>query len=105
MVSVDDLIPKLHRKSQRMPMLGGCVVSGDGSAKTYITDDGMRLVNPDGPEAAEALTTLQSRVIELEEALKALMECWPSGTLPNAKVCVQVSNALSNTANSGGIAK
>ena len=37
---------------------------------SYVTDDGMRLVNPDGPEAAQAISTLTAEVERMGGQIK-----------------------------------
>lgn len=71
----DDLLERLRAKRQMMPVLGGGSISSGGTASHYITDDGMRHVNPDGPEAAARIEA-QSREIEgLREAIDKLSRC------------------------------
>ena len=48
---MSDLEQRLRRKVQVFPMTGGGSLNG----RCYITDDGKRLANPDGPEAADRL--------------------------------------------------
>lgn len=63
-----DLIERLRAKWRAAPVLGGGSLNGP----CYIRDDGMRLRNPDGPEAADEIAALRERVAELEEALRAI---------------------------------
>ena len=53
---------KLRRKEQLFPAQGGGGIGrgldGQVTVTSYITDDGFRLVNPDGPEAADLLEQL-----------------------------------------------
>ena len=63
------IVEKLRTKVQRFLPTGGGSVSSDGEVTSYITDDGMRLVNPDGPEAAAEIERLTARVGELEKVL------------------------------------
>lgn len=59
------LVERLRRKAQYFPEQGGGTISADGKSTSYITDDGMRLVNPDGPEAADFIeSALQGEVRE-----------------------------------------
>jgi hypothetical protein len=60
---MDELIAKLHRKRAVL----------HDTITLYRT---LELVNPDGPEAADALTTLQAR---LREALDMVLEAAESG--------------------------
>jgi hypothetical protein len=75
-----DLVERLRRKMQRLPAQGGGTISSDGTATSYITDDGMRLVNPDGPAAADRITALLSDVGVLREALTKIASNMPGGT-------------------------
>jgi hypothetical protein len=58
------LVERLRAKRQVLPAFGSATITSDGRTTSYITDDGKRLVNPDGPEAADTIT-------ELLEALEA----------------------------------
>jgi hypothetical protein len=53
---------RLRRKERRLPATGGGSIGTDADGKTtvtsYVTDDGRRLVNPDGPEAADTIEAL-----------------------------------------------
>lgn len=69
-----ELVERLRREVQKFPATGGGIVSTDGTGSTYITDNGMRLANPDGPEAADLITALRDRVRELEDALGEALE-------------------------------
>jgi hypothetical protein len=61
----DDLVERLTRKEQRFPAQGGGSIGTDAQGKvtttSYITDDGYRLRNPDGPEAADRISSLQTQ--------------------------------------------
>ena len=63
-MSVIDLVERLTRKVQKLPAMGGGSIGLDANGKTtvtsYITDDGYRLANPDGPEAAGTIIRLQA---------------------------------------------
>lgn len=56
------LVERLRAKVRRFPPQGGGGVSA-GPARTtatsYVTDDGMRLANPDGPAAADRIEALE----------------------------------------------
>ena len=52
------LVERLRAKWQALPASGGGSISFGECASHYITDDGKRFVNPDGPEAADELTRL-----------------------------------------------
>lgn len=85
-LTVDDreLIERLKRKVQALPATGGAGVSAaatDGLGNpvetkyfSYITDDGKRLANPDGPAAADRLQSLLSDRDKLEHALKVIAD-------------------------------
>lgn len=75
---MSDIVERLRRKAQLMPMLGGGnikIAGGDPyrphaiTSSSYITDDGMRLVNPDGPEAATEIETLRAALRETLETV------------------------------------
>ena len=72
--NVTDIETRLRRKHQAMPAQGSASLGTDGLGNTvstsYITDDGMRLVNPDGPEAAELIATLRKQLENAREALE-----------------------------------
>lgn len=65
-----DLIERLRAKWRAAPVLGGGSLNGP----CYIRDDGMRLRNPDGPEAADELSALRERVEALEGAARAVCD-------------------------------
>ena len=65
-----ELVERLRAKAQVLPAQGGGKISFGGEASYYITDDGRRLTNPDGPEAADRITDLEARLARAEEALK-----------------------------------
>jgi hypothetical protein len=70
MTDLKQLLERLLRKEQRFPVQGGGSLSTDGKVTSYITDDGKRLVNPDGPEAAQAILILSEENRRLREALE-----------------------------------
>jgi len=59
MPQTDDIVERLRRKKRCLPPQGGGSISTDGQVTSYVTDDGMRLVNPDGPEAADEIERLR----------------------------------------------
>lgn len=61
------IVERLRRKAQVTPATGGGTISIGGEASHYITDDGRRHINPDGPEAADTIECLL-------EALEAVVE-------------------------------
>lgn len=69
---MSNLVERLRRKEQLTPGMGSTTVSrnDDGSLKIeqHIWDDGKRLVNPDGPEAADEITRLTAKLAAIEEA-------------------------------------
>lgn len=69
-MSDTDLKVRLRKKRQAMPVLGGGTISLGGEASHYITDDGMRLINPDGPEAATEIERLEGVIEGLRGALE-----------------------------------
>jgi hypothetical protein len=82
-----DLVERLRRKMQRLPAQGGGTISSDGTATSYITDDGMRLVNPDGPAAANRLTALLSHVGVLRETLRLIeIDATNKSSAPGARL-------------------
>jgi uncharacterized membrane protein len=56
------VVERLRRKQRLSPVTGGGTIGIDANRKTfsssYVTDDGMRLVNPDGPEAVALIEEL-----------------------------------------------
>lgn len=68
-----ELVERLRRKEQRFPVQGGGSIGidrkGNRVSTSYVTDDGMRLANPDGPEAADRITALEAENARLREAL------------------------------------
>lgn len=66
-----ELLIALRAKRQIMPVRGGASLSSDGKVTSYITDDGMRLINPNGPQAADTIERLEARVGEAEKTLRA----------------------------------
>jgi hypothetical protein len=60
--TVERVLEQLRRKEHRFPAQGGGSIGTDANGKvtttSYTTDDGLRLVNPDGPEAAELIEAL-----------------------------------------------
>lgn len=54
----DDLIERLRAKRHVYPVQGG----GDTTGRCYTTDDGYRLINPNGPEAAARIATQQEAI-------------------------------------------
>jgi len=72
-----DLIERLRAKWRAAPVLGGGSLNG----RCYISDDGMRLRNPDGPEAADEIAALRARVAELEAENDRLTKAVGSGIL------------------------
>jgi len=77
-MSNPSLIERLRRKAQVFPAQGGggMGIDRDGKATitSYITDDGFRLVNPDGPEATDRIQSLEAENKRLREALVALAD-------------------------------
>jgi hypothetical protein len=69
-----DIVERLTRKVQVMPSQGGATLASDGSFTSYTTDDGKRLANPDGPEAADLIQSLQARLSISEENVERLRE-------------------------------
>lgn len=65
MPETQELKDRLVRKAKVAPTIGGGSIGSEGKATSYIIDDGMRLVNPDGPEAL-------SRINALEEGLRKI---------------------------------
>jgi hypothetical protein len=69
------IVERLRLKVQRFPATGGGSIGIDANGKTvsssYITGDGKRYANPDGPEAADTIE-------KLVKALKALTFLWNS---------------------------
>lgn len=84
----DDLVERLLRKEQVFPARGGGAIrlrSGSAEASCYITDDGKRLVNPDGPEASDEITRLRAELASLRGAVQGegFQAAWDSvGSLP-----------------------
>jgi hypothetical protein len=72
----DDLVQRLRRKAQLMPVTGGGSASSDGKHTSYIRDDGMRLVNPDGPEAADRIERHEAFKQEVSDTLQEYIECF-----------------------------
>ena len=73
---------RLLAKFQAMPAQGTGWVKFDGTGATEIWDDGKRLVNPDGPEAAEIIT-------DLLEALEGLIDDFPQPATDNEYELIQ----------------
>lgn len=73
---IGELIERLRRKVQVTPAIGGGSICADGTSTWYTTDDGYRLANPDGPEAADTLSAYQDRIERLEEALGQMVSAW-----------------------------
>lgn len=80
---ISELIERLKRKRQTMPVTGGGFIKMSGgyphkpveiTSGSYVTDNGVRLVNPDGPEAATALEALQSENERLRESESNLVK-------------------------------
>lgn len=67
------LIERLRARRQVMPAQGGGGISGN----SYVTDDGFRNINPDGPEAADELSALREKVAGLKGALQNIADGWP----------------------------
>jgi hypothetical protein len=61
-VSTLPIVERLRRKVQRFPATGGGSIGigadGKTTSSSYVTDDGYRLANPDGPEAAGTIEEL-----------------------------------------------
>lgn len=57
----EELESRLRRKVQVLPMTGGGSLNG----RAYITDDGKRLANPDGPEAADTLRRYREALAQI----------------------------------------
>ena len=72
---VQDIAERLRRKARTMPQMGGGFISETPTsaqtikAGSYISDDGMRLVNPDGPEAAAEIERLRAALQHSREAV------------------------------------
>ena len=66
------LLERLARKHQVFTALGGGTISHEGASTSYITDDGMRLANPDGPEAATAIRQLMAENERLRDTMKEI---------------------------------
>jgi hypothetical protein len=73
------IVARLLRKVQVFPVQGGGSIGSGGQSTSYITDDGKRLANPDGPAAADrieaqsrlltkSLCTLQALASNMEES-------------------------------------
>lgn len=97
---------KLTRKAQVLPSQGGGFIGIDKDGKTisgsYITDDGKRLVNPDGPEAAEIIKELVKAArpfadsIVIDPAKKRGERHWATcGKLTNLDDVLRLQAALS----------
>lgn len=52
------LLERLRERWQQLPPTGGGNIAVGGHASHYITDDGKRLINPDGPAAATAIEAI-----------------------------------------------
>ena len=63
------MVARLRRKIAVWPAQGSGSLSSDGKVTSHIYDDGKRLINPDGPQAAALLTTLAARNEQLEAHL------------------------------------
>lgn len=74
----DDLVKRLRRKVQQFPAFGGGSIGIDADGKTtstsYITDDGYRHANPDGPEAADRIEAQERTIAELQGALESISD-------------------------------
>ena len=73
------LIEMARRKARLRPSAGSCYASSDGKFGYTEWDDGMRHVNPDGPELAAAIEWLtadlaasRAREAKLREALREI---------------------------------
>lgn len=66
------VVERLRAKHQVYPATGGGSVSSDGTITSYVTDDGTRYVNPDGPEAAKLI---ESQTAEIEGLRSKLTAC------------------------------
>lgn len=68
-----DIVKRLLAKRQVLPMQGGASLGtdslGNHVSTSYIIDDGMRLVNPDGPEAADTIEALCDALRECNSIL------------------------------------
>ncbi len=69
-----ELVERLLRKAKIRPSHGGGTVDATGKGTFYTTDDGMGLVNPDGPEAASALINMEKRIGEMRSALERIRD-------------------------------
>lgn len=66
---MSDIVGRLRAKVQRFPAQGGGTIGigadGKTTSSSYITDDGYRLANPDGPEAATLIEQLEAEIARL----------------------------------------
>jgi hypothetical protein len=73
------IVERLRRKVQVQPAQGSgsLKINADGSCdvETKIWDDGKRLANPDGPEAADTIERLVAALERNGKALNPLIEC------------------------------
>lgn len=67
--AASELVERLRAKRQAVPPFGSASMSSDGKFTCTISDDGKRLVNPDGPAAADLIDSLQRENAVLREAL------------------------------------
>lgn len=74
----DELVERLLRKVQVQPAQGsgslGTRADGTLEAKSQIWDDGYRLANPDGPEAAARIQSLTADNAVLREHIREQIE-------------------------------
>lgn len=68
MMQIDELIARLRSRKQVFPAVGGGHIA-PSSAGAYITDNGYRLVNPDGQHAADRIEALTAEVERLQSRL------------------------------------
>lgn len=69
------LVERLVRKAKLAPVFGGGSVGFDNNGRPngsryYTRDDGMRLVNPDGPEAAHHIAAQDAEIARKDAALE-----------------------------------
>lgn len=76
----DELVERLRGKTKVLPTQGGATLSFGGETSHYILDDGMRYINPDGPEAADRIEALEAENARLREALAPFAKITFEGT-------------------------
>lgn len=65
----DDLVKRLERRERLAPVLGSGSYPG---GEVQIHDDGLRFVNPDGPEAVAEIQRLRAELDRLRDALEMI---------------------------------